>query len=253
MPVARDSRKTLSAFSASVEKGRDGWCTVWVAELRGLFVNMSSVAAAMRALPEAITGYLQWLERHGELPDPPKRFTVSITERHQVRTDLRWGEYHVLHGFERPPVTQEEVGRAMRWMGSMRADTVRLIHALPRKALDWSRPGQQRTIREHLYHLARAERWYLERLNLRPFPAVGRSRNPVTRLANVRSLVGWRLLRLTPEECARIVETDGQWWSARKMLGRFLYHERYHLRSIARIARFHNSPVPGGLGGWPRY
>jgi len=243
----------MSTFSASVERGRDGWCTIWVAELRGLFVNMSSVSAALRALPEAITGYLQWLERQGELPDPPTRFTVSVAERHRVRSDLRWGEYHALHAFERPPVTPEEVGRALRWMGCMRADTVRLIETLPRKALDWSRPRQQRTIREHLYHLARAERWYLERLGLKPLPTMGTARNPLTRLARVRSLVGWRLMRLTPEECARIIETDGQWWSARKMLGRFLYHERYHLRSIARIVRHHKAPVPQGLCGWPRY
>ncbi len=36
------------------------------------------------------------------------------------------------------------------------------------------------------------------------------------------------------------------------MLGRFLYHERYHLRSMARIARYHRARVPKGLGGWAR-
>jgi hypothetical protein len=243
----------VSAVTASIETGRDGWCTIWVAELRGLFVNMSSASAATRALRAAVTGYLQWLERHGELPDPPDRIALSIAERHRVDDELRWGGYHALHAFERPPVTPEEVSKALRWMGCMRQDTVQTIEALPRKALDWRRPGQGRTIREYLYHVARAERWYLERLGLKPYPPVGTAVNPITRLLRLRSLVGWRLLRLTPEECERVVETDGQWWSVRKMLGRYLYHERYHLRSIARIARHHGAPVPGGLGGWPRY
>jgi hypothetical protein len=242
-----------STFSASVEVGRDAWCTIWIAELRGLFVNMSSERAAVQAVPAAITGHLQWLERHGELPHPPTRFTLSVTERHRARGGMRWGDYEVLHEFERPPVTPEEVGRALRWMGCMRLDTVRLIESLPRTALDWSRPGQERSIRENLYHLARGERWYLHRLNLKPLPTIGGARNPLRRLAHVRGHVGWRLLHLAPEECARVVQTDGRWWSARKMLGRFLYHERYHLRSIARIVRYHRAPVPAGLGGWPRY
>jgi hypothetical protein len=251
--MAAKTRGTTCAFTASLEVGRDGWCTVWVAELRGLFVNMSSPRAALSALPGAIVGYLQWLERHGDLPDPPPGFTLAVTGRHRAACDLRWGDYQVLHEFERPPVAQEEVDRVLRWMGCMRLDTHRLIEWLPRAALSWTRPGQQRTIREHLYHLARAERWYLQRLDLTPLPTLGRSRHPLRRLAHVRGLVARRLLRLAPAERARIIQIDGQWWSARKMLGRFLYHERYHLRSMARIARHHGARVPEGLGGWTRY
>jgi hypothetical protein len=56
---------------------------------------------------------------------------------------------------------------------------------------------------------------------------------------------------MTREERARIMQAEnGRWWSARKMLGRMLYHERYHIRSMARIARYHRAPVPQGLGGW---
>lgn len=244
---------TTRAFTVSAEVGWDGWCTLWVAELRGLFVNLSSERAALRALPGAIIGYLQWLERHGELPDPPTRCTVTVAARCRVPIDLRWGGYHALHEFERPAVTQAEVNRALRWMGCMRQDTIRLIESLPRAALQWTRPGQQRSLGEILDHLARAERWYLQRLDLKPLPTPGRARHPLRRLAHVRGQVTVRLLRLGSEECARIIQTDGQWWSVRKLLGRYLYHERYHLRSMARIARHHGAPVAEGLGGWPRY
>lgn len=250
--TARRRDRTVT-FSVGLEVGADRWCTAWVAELPGCFTNASSERAALRALPEAVTGFLRWLEEHGELPDPPEQITAAVTERHRVRARLRWGGYYALHDFERPPVSPEEVSRAMRRMGLLRADTVRLVESLPRGALHWTRPGQARTIRQHLEHIAAAERWYLQRLRLGPFPALGRARNPLDRLARVRSLVGWRLLHLTPEERTRITKTDHEWWSARKMLGRFLYHERYHIRAIARIARFHKAPVPAGLGGWARY
>ncbi|MDR7486083.1 MAG: DinB family protein [Armatimonadota bacterium] len=242
-----------TTYSASLEVGHDGWCTVWIAELPGLFVNMSSERAALRALPEAVTAYLQWLESHGELSDPPRRIAVKVTERHRVPVRLRWGGYAALHGFERSPVTPEDLVRCMRLMGDMRADTLRLLEGLPRAALDWSRPGQTRTIKEHLLHVASSERGYLERLRLGPLPAVGRVRHPVERLTRARVTVSWRLMRLTPEERTRVVKTDGEWWSLGKVLRRLLYHERYHIRSVARILRYHGSAVPDGLGGWPRY
>ncbi|MGQ0551470.1 MAG: DinB family protein [Armatimonadota bacterium] len=207
----------------------------------------------MRALPDAIAAYCAWLAGHGEPIRRPRIVRVKVIERHQVRAGMRWGGYDALHTFERRPVTPEEVARAMRWMGILRSETLGFVHSLPRGALRWTRPGQARTIKQHLQHIARAERWYLQRVALGPFPDLGRTTNPVERLARVRILVGWRLLRLSPEECARIVQTDRKWWSARKMLGRFLYHERYHLRSMARIARYHEARVPDGLGGWLRY
>lgn len=235
-----------------MEIGADKWCTVWVPELPGVFLNMSSEPAAMLALPDAIVAFCAWLRGHGEPVVQPRSVRVRVIERHQVRSRLRWGGYDVLHAFERRPVAPEEVARTLRWMGLLRSDTLRFVESLPPEALDWSRPGQIRTIKRHLQHIASAERWYLQRLALGPFPDLGRTRDPVERLARVRSLVGWRLLRLTPEECARVVQTDRKWWSARKMLGRFLYHERYHLRSMARIARYHRARVPKGLGGWAR-
>ncbi len=243
----------MSTFSASVEVGGDRWCTVWVPQLPGLFTNEPSERAALRALPDAIAAYCAWLRGHGEPIRQPRSVRVKIIERHQVRAGMRWGNYDVLHTFERRPVTPKEVARALRWMGILRGETLAFLDALPRGALPWTRPGQARTIKRHLQHVAAGERWYLQRLALGPFPDLGRTTNPVERLARVRTLVGWRLLRLSPEERARIVQTDGKWWSARKMLGRFLYHERYHLRSIARIARYQRVRVPAGLGGWARY
>ncbi len=92
-----------------------------------------------------------------------------------------------------------------------------------------------------------------ERRSLGPFPDLGRTTDPVKRLARVRRMAFARLKRLTPTERARIRKIDHEWWSTRKMLGRFLYHERYHLRSMARIVRYHGVRVPVGVGGWAAY
>jgi predicted RNase H-like HicB family nuclease/uncharacterized damage-inducible protein DinB len=242
-------------FSVSFEVGSDGWCTAWVPELLGCFLNEQSERSALRMLPEAIGAYLRWLRRHGEQIRLPRTVAVNTVERWQVPQPLRWGNYEVLHGFERPPVTRSEIRSALRWMRYMRNDTLRLLDQLPRQGLDWTRPGQERTIRKHLYHIAQGEQWYLQRLDLGPGPNVlVPTGDPIPHLASVRAMVVSRLSGIMGEECARIVEANnGRWWSARKMLGRMLYHERYHIRSMARIARYHRVRVPVGLGGWSRY
>jgi len=242
-------------FWASIEVGGDGWCTAWVSELPGCFANEPSEKAALGILPKAIRAYLRWLRRHGEPVGLPRAAPLRVAERHKRAESMRWGNYEVLHGFERHPVTRAEVARLLRWMRFMRTDTLQLIGLLPPAALDWSRPGQTRTIGEHLRHVAHAELWYLQRLALGPSPdPAADPHDPVEHLALVRSTVVARLSRMTREERARIVQADnGRWWSPRKMLGRMLYHERYHIRSMARIAGHHRVRVQVGLGGWPRY
>jgi uncharacterized damage-inducible protein DinB len=245
----------VGVFSASTEVGGDGWCTAWVPELPGCFVNEPSEKAALRTLPKAILAYLRWLRRHGQRVGPPGAVAVRVVERHPRAEPMRWGNYEVLHAFERRPVTRTELTRLLRWMRLMRTDTMQLLDLLPPDGLNWSRPGQKHTVGEHLSHMAHAEQWYLERVALGgpPDPAASTA-DPVEHLATVRSSVVARLSRMTREERARIVQADNKrWWSTRKMLGRMLYHERYHIRSMARIARHHRVRIREGLGGWERY
>ena len=245
----------MAEFSASIEVGGDGWCTAWVPEMPGCFVNLPSEGAALRALPAAILAYLRWLRRHGESVRLPRAVTVRLVERHTWPEPMRWGNYEALHGFKRRPLTRDDLLRLLRWMRFMRRDTLRLVGLLPAGGLNWSRPGQMRTIGENLQHIASGERWYLSRVALRPprrsaLPAAA----PLAGLAESRSIAVARLSRMTRDARARIIQADNQrWWSARKVLGRMLYHERYHLRSMARIARYHGVRVPGGLGAWARY
>jgi hypothetical protein len=46
----------VRVFSASGEVGGDGWCTAWVPELSGCFVNLSSEKAALRAFTRGNPG-----------------------------------------------------------------------------------------------------------------------------------------------------------------------------------------------------
>ena len=240
-------------FSACVEVGGDGWCTVWVGELPGFFLNEPSEAEAMDRLPDGIRAYLRWLKRHRDRINVPRAITVSVAERDVHRQGMRYGEYKSLFSTDRPPVTSAEIERAIRWMGYMRADLLRLVGSLPPVAMGWRRPPGARTVERHLRHLASGERWYLQRFPCR-WQRLQRTLDPLERIHRMRRAAIDTLRALTAEERAQIVEPEpGRWWSRRKMLGRILYHERYHIRSIARIAIAHGVPVPRHLGGWDSY
>jgi hypothetical protein len=117
--------RRVGVFSASIEVGGDGWCTAWVPQLPGCFVNLPSERTALRSSPAAILAYLRWLKRHGESVRLPRTVRVRVVERHTRPEPMRWGNYEVLHGFERRPLTRDEMSRLIRRMRFMRRDTLR--------------------------------------------------------------------------------------------------------------------------------
>jgi hypothetical protein len=241
-------------FSALVEVGRDGWATVWVGELLGLFVNESSEDEALRQIPGAIVAYLQWLRRHGEDIKAPEAAMVAGAERQTPDLDLAYGEYAALFDRDRVPVTDDDLVQATRWMRYMRDDTLDLVARLPAAAMGWRRrPDHKYSIGDYLEHIARAERWYLTRL-WPDVPLHVPGATVLRSLAQSRErALNW-LLTMPVELRGRVVDFGGgDLWTARKVLGRYLYHERYHIRSIARIALEQSVEVPDGLGGWHTY
>lgn len=206
----------------------------------------------MTRLPGGIRAYLRWLKRHGERIEVPRSIRFTVAEREVHRAGMRYGSYKALFSCDRPPVTKAEIERAIRWMGHMRADMLQLVGLLPSGAMDWRKPPGSRTIERHLRHIASAERWYLGRFPSR-WQRMAPERDPIERLHKMRQRVIPMLRVLTAEERAQIVKPEHSWWSRRKMLSRYLYHERYHIRSIARIAIEHGVRVPEGLGGWHSY
>jgi hypothetical protein len=244
----------MRLFSALVEVGRDGWATVWVGELLGLFVNEPSEEEALRQLPGAIVAYLQWLRRHGDDIEVPDAVMVAVAERQTPDLDLAYGEYGALYDLDRVPVTDDDLAHAAHWMRYMRHDTLELVARLPADAMAWRRtPGHEYSIGDYLEHIARAERWYLSRL-WSEVPKHVPGPTPVLSLAQSRERVLNWLLTMPADLRGKVIDFGGgDLWTARKVLGRYLYHERYHIRSIARIALARGVEVPGGLGGWHTY
>lgn len=243
----------MNSFSVYIEIGKDGWCTLWVGSLLGFFLNEPSQEEAEGKIPLGIRAYLKWLQRYGEQVDLPESVVYRVVQREEVDIPLANGEYKYLFDCDRVEVGEEEVEKAIRWMGFVRSDLMTLMDILPEGAMEWRRhPAHPFSVSRYLGHIARAEWWYLSRFwpDLSP---PERDQDPLTALAEKRALAMEKLRGMTQKERRKVVEVDGELWTARKILGRFLYHERYHIRSIARIALKGGLQVPEGLAGWHSY
>jgi hypothetical protein len=87
-------------------------------------------------------------------------------------------------------------------------------------------------------HIANAELWYLQRMNLANIN--GKTYLPITqaRLAQTRSLIEQAFPNFS--DTVKVIGIEGEIWSYRKILRRTLWHQRDHIEHIKQLAFGHN-------------
>ena len=208
--------------------------------------------------PAAIVGFFGWLRGHGEaeaatLTTPiAAEIFVEVAELQEAENFGQSGGAVGLFGPDRLPAAPDQIATVVRRLGYARRDLLELVAELPAEALDWAPPGGKRSIRKNLHHVRNAQGWYLTRVlgwagteQLLPEPW------PEETFESLR----WTLKRCTaalldlPEAYRtgiyRAAEPDED-WTARKMLRRFVEHEREHVEVVRRtIAAWRTGgPVP---------
>lgn len=128
------------------------------------------------------------------------------------------------------PIEAEELAEHLRRMEYSRQDLVEVVARIPAELLTARSNPQQWTLRETLQHVAAAEQFYLSRLfrlpRFQPQPT------PLDRLRIVREAANRWLAKCNLERANRAVRKFGEPWTLRKVLRRFLDHEREHLLCI---------------------
>jgi uncharacterized damage-inducible protein DinB len=145
------------------------------------------------------------------------------------------GDYVVNAFFEddRRSLTYDEVEHGLWLLECSRRDLLALIERMSSGKLDEPVTGEvQGSIRGILNHVAWAEWWYFDRLNL-AFAREGMPEETFSKLDKVRAQTRAQLPKLVGDR--RVVERVGEQWSARKVLRRTLWHERDHTQHIARL------------------
>ncbi|MBN1318800.1 MAG: DUF664 domain-containing protein [Anaerolineales bacterium] len=129
-----------------------------------------------------------------------------------------------------------DVELAYRLLQWTRQDLLSVLQSVTQEQLNEPIPGQvNRSIAGIVEHIAGAENWYFGQLDL----ALDRAQlpdNPFDLLQVVRTNTRAQLVKLIGNE--RIIQNCGEFWSARKVIRRTLWHERDHTQHIAHLLAY---------------
>lgn len=226
-----------------LENGADGHAIAWALDFPGCFANGADAAAALVALPKALIDYESWINRHASpawLPDLGE-IDVRLVDTWQVyfiNDDLTESSdgYEVNAWFRDDwrPLSAEEIEHALHMLRWNRADLLAAAAGASPAAMAEKQPGERWAVGGVLNHVAGAEWWYMNRLDLGELTHEMLPRDPFERLPLVRA----ELERVLPGLAGvhRVLGKEGEFWSPRKMLRRVLQHERDHVEHVRKLA-----------------
>ena len=215
---------------------RNRWIA-WLLDLPACFSSAQTESDAIARAPGCIEAYHSWLAFHDDsLPTPGGPFETQVVETFRSFASHDRPEYVVNAFFEddRRPLGYWDAEAGLRLFQWTREDLLAVLQLATQEQLDSPLHGEiGGSVAGVLKHIAGAENWYLDQLNL----ALGREQlpeDPLSMLEVVRANMRTRLVELVGDE--RIFQGDGgELWSARKVLRRALWHERAHTQHVRRL------------------
>ena len=209
---------------------------VWVLDLPACFSSGKTEKVALKGTPLRIAEHHKWLSAHDPtLPVPTGPFDLEIIESFRSFPSPEDPDYLVNAFFmdDRRPLSNSDADLALRLFEWTRADLMNVLDRTRPDQLHAALPGEiHNSILGIVEHMARAENWYFEQLDLGLEPSEipnGALEKLEVFRANTRS----QLMKFIDSD--RVVEHYGERWSPRKVIRRALWHERDHTQHIAKI------------------
>lgn len=214
----------------------------WVFNLHGCFSKANTRDKAIAGVPQVIKEYSHWLKGHNHPFSPPEE-AIEVFLAEDIKSFAIKDDYFANAFFEddRRPLTTDDIDEIEQLLAYTRKDLFGVIERISPEQMDQPIEGEVRsTIRGILNHIATAERWYFDRIDMgfdrKQFPE-----EVLRKLEMARKHTTVTLPRL--EGAVQVFEKRGEKWSARKVLRRTLWHEIAHTRQIKRyLLRINKSP-----------
>lgn len=224
------------------EVGPDGSTQIFVQEFPGCYSRAPTFDEAARKVPIKIREFLDWLRKHGEsIEETQYEIETEISETVNGGWPVNLGDSQALFKADLKPLNHEEVERCLRYMGYAREDFIDLYLRAPKDALEWKPDDSApRHIRRIAEHVGEVDLFYIERLR-------GRRHGdwPLNLLETTEEIRELRILALSKDEsnCSVSYHPPGGWtgttnpegWTARKVLRRFMWHERLHTATVEKL------------------
>ncbi len=227
-------------FDVYLESNQLGQTMAHVIQLPGCIVRAPSPELAAAHLKQAIQQYQEWIVAHSNTcMAQPCDIRICNTDRGPGGAASHSGSRVAFLSIDALPMSKAQFGRYLRLLSFSRADLLEIVSTIPEATLALRPCKASRSLREILQHIAAAEQWYLTRImTIARFPP---QPTPFRRLGVVRNAAYTYLRQHERALAGRVITQSGEQWSLRKVLRRFLEHEREHILEIE--ARLHQAGI----------
>ena len=203
---------------------------LYAEDFPGAFARGESLEAAKGKMPGEIAAYCRWAGRSF-----PEGENVEILQEKSGDLQIRDADSDVLFDSERAPLSREEYERLKALALRSAADFHALYESVPEKNKSCLPPrrtfyGEVPRTAEEMYRHTRSVNAYY-------FAEIGVEADNEGTIYECRER-GFASLENIPGFLQREAEEGsyGEWWSLRKVLRRFLWHDRIHAKAMARMA-----------------
>jgi hypothetical protein len=224
----------VNPVSVALETKRKGYIGFLV-ELPGAYVRGRTEEAALSKVDSEVRSYLRWVGT----PPRKSKYRSVVVQRHRGSLMVEDADTDILLEHDKAKLDEAEFA-ALEKLALRSGETLSTLcdrSELP----DWIDPRKARktfygkcpaSIRETLDHVNGTQYYYLSRMRI-----------PEDRAGAVRFADGRRacLARIAEtyrrDGNARLCEVDGEAWTLKKVLRRFIWHDRIHAKAIVRITQ----------------
>jgi len=217
---------------------------LWAENIPGAYTRGTSLAEALVKMPREAARALAW---QGVLLTEP--VTTCITEDRPCGLQVRDADSDVLFESENAPMTREEYDLLKALCLKSAADFEALYQAVPEKHT--SALPQRKTFYGAVPRTAREMYDHTKSVNDYYFGEIGVETDHEGTIGACRQR-GFAALEQLPGFLEKPAEEGsyGEFWSLRKVLRRFLWHDRIHAKAMYRMAikTFGEGTVPDIFG-----
>ena len=203
---------------------------LYAVDLPGAYARGESLSVAIAKMPAEIKSYLAWKG------DPvPDLIEIVIAEEKESELDIRDADSDAIFDSEKAPLTREEYEVLKALALRSAKDLLALYESIPDK--DAGLSPIRKTFYGQVPHTAREMYGHTKSVNAYYFGEIGiEADNEGDILACRRR--GFEVLEAHPDflHMPAAEGSYGEYWSVRKMLRRFIWHDRIHGRAMWRGA-----------------
>ena len=196
----------------------------------GAFTRGSNRDIAIKKMQEEITSYLNW-----KIDKIPETFTVEIVQEKPSNLKVADADSDVIFDEERKPLSVEEYLNLKEFVLKSAMDFYSLYLSIPDK--NTSCLQFRNTFYGNVPRTAQEMYEHTKNINAYYFGEIGIDVNNEGTIYECRNR-GFELLEQTTEFLSNpiVVGSYDELWSVRKMLRRFLWHDRIHAKAMYRMA-----------------